>query len=135
MTPAVRMPAHGPGCLVEHATPKHPRDGAAQIRTCGVGQCQALHEGEPPGRNQDVVEVWLARVSFQVREAGRAILISKRCVEPATMLGRQGRGDRLQHLVLERAAGGDDQQAQGLFTGSRDPALDKPAEERLHHLG
>ena len=66
MAPAVRMPAHGPGCLVEHTTPKYPRDGAAQIRTCGNRQRQTLHEGEPPGCDQDVVEVGLARIGFQV---------------------------------------------------------------------
>jgi hypothetical protein len=53
----------------------------------------------------------------------------------ATMLGRQGRGDRPQHLVLERAARGDDQRTQSFLAGSRDPVLDEPAEETLHHSG
>ena len=133
MTPVVRMPAHGPSGLVEHAAPEHPCNGAAQIRTCGNRQRQTLHEGKPLGCDQDIVEVGLARIGFQIREAGRAILLSKRSVKPATMLGRQGRGDRLQHLVLKRAAGGDDQRAQGVLAGSCDLVLDEPAEETLHH--
>lgn len=77
MAPAVRMPAHRPGGLVKHAAPEHSCDGAAQIRTCSNGQCQALHEGEPFGCKQDVIEVGLAGVGFQVRETGRTILIGK----------------------------------------------------------
>ena len=133
MTPVVRMPAHGPRGFVEHAAPEHPCNGAAQIRTCGNRQRQTLHEGEPPGCEEDVVEVGLARIGFQIREAGRAILVSKRSVKPATMLGRQRQGDRIQHLVLEHAAGGDDQRAQRFLAGSCDPVLDEPAEEALHH--
>jgi len=112
MAPAGRMPTHGPGGLVEDTTPKHPYDRAAQIRKCGPGQCQLLHEGEPLGRDQDVVEIGLTGVGFQTRETRQAVLIGKRRVEPAAVLGRQEGGDRLQHLVLERAASGDDQRGQ-----------------------
>ena len=38
-------------------------------------------------------------------------------------------------IVQRCAAGGDDRRAQGLFAGSRNPALGEPAKETFHHLG